>query len=474
MAQRTPARNENHPSDPTAGESSPASERSAVLEQRASRRTFIQSGGIMLAGGSVLGTNLSVARGAHAYGDDTLKIGLIGCGSRGTNAVIQAMNTDGATRLVAMADVFESNVQSAFRAINSKHGKTGPAGKRVDVDGARFVGLDGWKHVLQSDADVVFLTTPPGFRPLHFEKAIEACKHVFMEKPVATDAPGVRRVLAANEIAKQKGLAVAVGLQRHHEARYRECIERLHAGAIGDPVFARAYWNGAGSRLRAKPKNVSELEYQLRQWQHFNWIGGDQIAEQHIHNLDVINWLLGEHPVSAQGQGGRDSRSDQTLGETFDHHMVEFTYAKDVRLLSQCRHVRGCWNSVSEHVHGTQGSCDISAAIIRDPSGKVVWQSSQKPSKDRGCQQAQHDLFASLRKGEIPNEGDYGATSTMTAIMGRMASYSGKIVRWNEAFQSDQMLADVDTIRSLKDIAPVQPLPDGNYEVAIPGQTKVI
>ncbi|PHQ32706.1 Gfo/Idh/MocA family protein [Rhodopirellula bahusiensis] len=474
MPKRTSARNENAPSSQTDGGQDAVSEQSVVMNQRASRRTFIQSGGIMLAGGSVLGTNLSVARGAHAYGDDTLKIGLIGCGSRGTNAVIQAMNTDGATRLVAMADVFESNVQSSYRAIKSKHGKSDSHGQRVDVEGARFIGLDGWKHVLQSDADIVFLTTPPGFRPLHFEKAVEAGKHVFMEKPVATDAPGVRRVLAANEIAQQKGLAVAVGLQRHHEARYRECIEQLHEGAIGDPIFARAYWNGAGSKLRPRPNNVSELEYQLRQWQHFNWIGGDHIAEQHVHNLDVINWLLGEHPATAQGQGGRDTRSDQTLGETFDHHMVEFTYSNDVRLLSQCRHVRGCWNSVSEHVHGTKGSCDVSAAIIRDTTGKIVWQSSQKNSKDKGCQQAQNDLFASLRNGEIPNEGDYGATSTMTAIMGRMASYSGKIVRWNEALQSEQWLADVDAMHSLRDIAPVQPLPNGNYEVAIPGQTKVI
>ncbi|KLU01860.1 dehydrogenase [Rhodopirellula islandica] len=467
-----PPENES-PNDP-AGDPLSGSKRSAVLDQRANRRKFIQSGGIMLAGGSVLGTNLSVAQGAHVYGDDTLKIGLIGCGSRGTNAVIQALNTDGATRLVAMADAFENNLQSAYRAIKSKHGNSGPGGKRVDVDGARFVGLDGWKQVLQSDADIVFLTTPPGFRPLHFEKAIEAGKHVFMEKPVATDAPGVRRVLAANEVAKQKGLAVAVGLQRHHESRYRECVQRLQEGAIGDPIFARAYWNGAGSRLRPRPNNASELEYQLRQWQHFNWTGGDHIAEQHVHNLDVINWVLGQHPVSAQGQGGRDSRSDQTLGETFDHHMVEFTYAKDVRLLSQCRHVRGCWNTVSEHIHGTQGSCDISAAIIRDTSGKVVWQSAQKNSKDKGCQQAQDDLFAALRNGDIPNEGEYGATSTMTAIMGRMASYSGKIVRWNETLQSDQCLADVDALNSLQDIAPVQPLPDGNYAVAIPGQTKVL
>lgn len=436
------------------------------LTQRASRRKFIARGGMMLAGGTVLASNTAVARGAHAYGDDTIKIGLIGCGGRGTAATIQALNTDGAARLVAMADVFPSSLQSAYRSIHGKHRD------KVSVRDTRFAGLDAWKHVLSGDADVVILATPPGFRPLHFERAVAAGKHVFMEKPVATDAPGIRRVRAANELAKQKGLAVAVGLQRHHETRYRECIARLQDGAIGDFVYARAYWNGSGTAIRSRVAGMSELEHQIRNWQHFNWIGGDQITEQHIHNLDVINWLMDGHPTIAQGHGGVAAFNIDQHGDTFDHHMVEFTYGQGVKCMSQCRQARGCWNNISEHVHGTLGSCEINTATIRDSDGKIVWKSDHKAAKQEGWQQQQTDWLGGLRRGEILNECDHGIASTMTAIMGRMATYTGKRIRWEDAIQSESQLANIDALTSLADPAPVLPMSDGRYAIATPGQTK--
>ena len=434
----------------------------------ASRRNFIKGSGMMLAGGAIVGNNLQVARGAHAFGSDRVRIGLIGCGGRGTGAAIQALNTEGQTRLVAMADVFENQLQTSYRTIKSKHPE------KIDVRDSRFAGLDGYRKVLEHDVDLVILATPPGFRPEHFEAAVEAGKHVFMEKPVATDAPGVRRVLAAGEQATEKGLAVQVGLQRHHEFRYRECLDRLREGAIGDPVFARVYWNGGGVWVRPRKADQSELEYQLRNWYYFNWLCGDHITEQHIHNLDVINWLVGSHPLEAQGQGGREVRDGVNHGQIFDHHMVEFTYEGGLRMLSQCRHIRGCWNSVSEHVHGTRGYCEISKARIFDHRGKLRWQSETKEIQGKGWQQEHHDLFAALRRGERPNETRYGAESTMTAILGRMATYGGKIVKWDQALKSDLRLADTTALRSLKDPAPVQPDEQGRYEVPVPGQSRAV
>ena len=428
-----------------------------------SRRSFIKNGGIILAGSAIVGSNAKIASAAHAFGNDTIKIGLIGCGRRGTAAASQALTTDGSVELVSMCDVFQNNMHTAYRTLRWLHGD------KIKVGEARFDGLDGFRGVMQSDADVVILATPPGFRPLHFESAVNAGKHVFMEKPVATDAPGVRRVMAAGELASQKGLAVQVGLQRRHEPRYRECVDRLKNGSIGDPVFARAYWNGGDAWVRQRREKQTELEYQLRNWYYFNWLSGDLISEQHIHNLDVINWVLDAHPVEAQGQGGRELRRGDDHGQIFDHHMIEYTYGSGVRMLSQCRQMRGCWNSVSEHIHGTNGSAEISAGKIFDRSGKLIWKSQAENIKGKGWQQEQNDFFAALRQGERPNETEQGAMSTMTAIMGRMATYSGKIVRFKDAIRSDIQLANVDALHSLDDIAPVLRDAAGDYPLPIPG-----
>ena len=423
----------------------------------------------MLAGHAIVGSNLALARSAHGFGSDAIKIALIGCGRRGTAATIDMLNTSGgAIKLVAMADVFENNLHTAFRTINGKHGD------KVDVSERRYAGLNGFQQVMQSDADVVILATPAAFRPMQFEAAVTANKHVFMEKPVATDAPGVRRMLAANEVAKEKGLAVAVGLQRRHEPRYQECIARLKDGAIGDPIFARAYWNGVAGGVKARQKNQSELEYQLRNWHRFAWLGGDLISEHHIHNLDVINWLMDGHPIDAQGQGGRTVHAETTAGETFDHHMIEFSYESGAKLLSQCRLIRGCWNKIGEHVHGTTGSAEISSGKILDRRGNVIWQSDTQETKGKGLQQEQQDWISALRQGDIPNELEYGAASTMTAILGRMASYSGKLIKWNDAINSDISLADVANLERLDSKAPVVPAEDGRYLLPVPGSKSQI
>ncbi|MCA9218302.1 MAG: Gfo/Idh/MocA family oxidoreductase, partial [Planctomycetales bacterium] len=233
---------------------------------QSSRRKFIKNSSLLVAGGAVAG-QLSLARTAHAFGSDEIRIGLIGCGGRGTGAATQAMNTEGATKLIAMADAFDDRLQQSLRGIKGEHND------KVDVPPERrFVGFDAYKHVLESDADLIILATPPGFRPMHFEAAINAGKHVFMEKPVAVDAAGVRKVLKATAEAKKKNLAVQVGLQRRHERKYRETIARLQDGAIGDINLTRAYWNGGGVWVRPRQKGQTEMEYQMRNWYYFNWL----------------------------------------------------------------------------------------------------------------------------------------------------------------------------------------------------------
>lgn len=439
------------------------------LQAVTSRRDFIKRSSWLMAGSAVVG-GLSVARAAHAFGSDEIRIGLIGCGGRGTGAASEALNTaadedlqpNGRVRLVAMGDVFADRLQQAYRTLKGDHRDL------VEVPRDRqFSGLDAYQGVLQTDVDLVILATPPGFRPLHFEAAVQAGKHVFLEKPLATDASGVRRLLAANAEAEKKNLAVAVGLQRRHEQRYRETIRRLHEGAIGDILFTRVYWNGRGAAARPRKAGWTELEYQLRNWYYFTWLSGDHIVEQHIHNLDVSNWLLHGAPVECQGHGGRQARTGKGYGEIFDHHSVEYTYASGVKMFSQCRQVPGCWNAVAEFAHGTQGSADISGAKIYDRQGQLVWHFPG--GGKQGYQQEHNELVAALRRGEVLREGEVGAQATMTAILGRLATYSGRVVKWDEAIGAAGTLADTDRLHALADAAPVQPDATGAYAVAMPG-----
>ena len=436
-------------------------------DAKSSRRDFIKSSSAAIVAGGAVAGSLNIARAAHSYGSDEIKLGLVGCGGRGTGAAAQAMNTKGPTRLVAMADVFGDRLQSSVRTLKGKHGA------KFDVPAERqFVGLDGYQKVMDSDIDLVILATPPGFRPLHFETAVKAGKHVFMEKPVATDAPGVRRVLEAGELAAQKELLVQVGLQRRHEEAYKATIEKIHDGIIGDVVCTRVYWNGGGVWVRPRQKDQTELEYQLRNWYYFNWLCGDHITEQHIHNLDVGAWVHGGYPVSANGMGGREVRDGQDFGEIFDHHAVEYTFENGTKMFSQCRHIRGCWNSVSEHAHGTKGYANLSGGVIYNADGKEVF--SAKGMGRGGHQQEHHDLFADIRAGKRPNEAEYGAKSTMVAILGRMATYSGKNINWKDAIASEIALADFDGMKNFDQAAPVQPMENGRYHVPVPGKEKVV
>ena len=430
------------------------------------RRTFLKAGtaAVAAAGVGAATPSLSLARSAWAGGKDSVKVGLIGCGGRGRQAAIQAMNTNsGNVTLTAVADIFEGKLDAVEKAAKIQHED------KCQIGENKFLGFDAFEKLLETDCDLVILATPPGFRPLHFEKAVEAGKHVFMEKPVAVDAPGVRRVLKANESAQQQGLVVQVGLQRRHERAYMETIQRLQDGAIGNINLMRCYWNSGGVWDFPREADDTELKYQMRNWYYFNWLCGDHINEQHIHNIDVCNWLMDAYPVKAQGQGGRQVRTGLNFGQIYDHHFVEFTYENGAKMFSQCRHTREAWVQVSEFAHGDKGTCDIRAGKIFDNNGDMIWEYGK--GGRGGHQQEHHDLFAELADGRTPNEGDYGAFSTMTAILGRMATYTGKELTWDQAIDSELSLCDVDAIRSFEDAAPVNPDKEGRYPIPVPGKS---
>ncbi|MBT5706306.1 MAG: Gfo/Idh/MocA family oxidoreductase [Verrucomicrobia bacterium] len=438
-------------------------------EDAVSRRKFLKSTSTAVVGGSLL-SSLAIKPGVFADHHDEVKVALVGCGGRGSGAADQALNTydQGPIKLVAMADAFRDRLDGSFNNLHKKHGD------RVAVpEGQKFIGFDAYKQAIEL-ADVVILATPPGFRPIHFEEAVKQGKNVFMEKPVATDPAGVRKVLAAAKEAKKKNLKVGVGLQRHHQAGYIETIKRLQDGAIGDIIATRAYWNGNTPWVRkradlekAAGRKLTEMEYQMRNWYYFNWICGDHITEQHIHNLDVINWLKDGFPVKANGMGGAEVRVGKDFGEIFDHHAVEFEYADGSRMFSQCRHQVGCWNSVSEHAHGSKGNARLDRYTI---TGDNSWRFRGKGKNP--YQQEHDDLFHAIRNNEDYNEAEYGAKSSMTSILGRMATYSGKEVEWDKAIASEiSIMPD-----SFEWDAPTKsvPGPDGLYPHPIPGQSILV
>lgn len=390
-----------------------------------SRRGFIKGAA---AGSAVVGFNIPLsARPARAF-----KIGLIGCGGRGSGAAgnaIQAAKTQGDTATIyAVADLFKDRAERARRTHKIPKERT-------------FVGFDAFKKLLDLDLDYVILATPPHFRPEHFDLAVSAGKHVFTEKPVAVDAPGIRRFLAAGEKAKKNGISVAAGTQRRHQKQYVECQKRVADGAIGQIVNGRCYWNMGGLWTRQKEKGWSDTEWQVRNWLYFTWLSGDHITEQHVHNLDVINWFIGSHPIKARGMGGRQVRTGKDVyGNIFDHFATELIYANpqgsgypDIRVTSMCRQIVSCWNDVSEFVVGTKGSSNCRKNIW----GPNEWKWSGK--QQNPYVQEHINLQASIKedKGTL-NEAENVGHSTMTAILSRTTCYTGRDVTWDAMMKSDE------------------------------------
>ena len=429
------------------------------------RRDFLKNSSL-LAGGLLAAPLLSQAN-FFSGADDVIKIALIGCGGRGTGAAVQALSTKQNVQLVAMADAFrdrlDGSYQNILEALEDKK-------SRVQVkEENKFTGFDAYKKAIAL-ADVVILATPPGFRPIHFEEAVNQNKHIFMEKPVATDPAGIQRVLAAAEKAKAKKLNVVVGLQRRYQTSYRELIKRVHDGAIGEIVSAQAWWNNDGVWVRPRTASQTEMEYQMRNWYYFVWLCGDHITEQHIHNLDVINWALDAYPVNAQGMGGREVRKGKDYGQIFDHHYVEFHYPNGAVLNSQCRHQKGTLSKVDELLIGTKGKVYCDQARITDPKGNTIYQFDKK-QENQPYQNEHDELFAAIAKGEYKFwDAERGAKSSMTSILGRMATYSGQLAEWDRAINSGINIQPAKYDFSAP--PPVLPDADGNYPVAVPGVTK--
>jgi predicted dehydrogenase len=391
---------------------------------------------------------------ARGIQNQRLRIGLVGCGGRGTGAVINATEADPNVQIVAMGDAFKDELDGCYNFL------MGRIKDKMDVpEDRRFVGFDAYQKVLACDLDYVVLATPPGFRPQHFEAAIHAGKHVFFEKPVAVDGPGVRKVIAAAELAKQKGLSVVTGTQRRHDRAYMECMDRIHNGQIGDVVATYAYWNQGGLWMKPRKPEWSDLEWQMRNWLYFTWLSGDHIVEQHIHNIDVCNWSKDAHPTKCWAMGGREVRTDRAYGHVFDHFAVEYEYADSSKMMSTCRQIDGCYARVSEHIVGTKGTSDANNWI----RGESPW---RREGQRQDPYMLEHkDLIAAIRAGKPVNEGVRIAETTLTAVMGRMSAYSGKEVTWEQALASNESLVP----ESLSFGMHIEVPP-----VAVPGQTQIL
>jgi predicted dehydrogenase len=405
------------------------------------RRQFLKTSAattaIATAAGTIAGT-LSLAHGIYAAGDDTLRVGLIGCGGRGTGAASQALFADNRVKLTAMGDVFEDRLQSSLASLRETEGLA----EKIDVPAERqFVGFDAYQHVISSGVDVVLLTTPPHFRPLHLQAAVEAGKHVFAEKPCAVDAPGVHSVLRSCAQARQQGTSVVSGLCLRYHSGYRETVRRIQAGAIGPIRTLLA--NDYRGLLWMNPREPewTDMHWQMRNWYYFTWLSGDFNVEQHVHNLDVCAWAMGDqYPVKAIGMGGREVRKGPEFGNIFDHHSVVYEYADGARLISNTRQIAGCKGDISVNVLGSRGS----ALLTERRNGTRIAAEGEWIYRDEApnMYQIEHDeLFAGIRKGSPINNGQYMAKSSLLAIMGRMATYTGQEITWDMAWNSKEDLS---------------------------------
>jgi myo-inositol 2-dehydrogenase / D-chiro-inositol 1-dehydrogenase len=400
------------------------------------RRDFLKTS---VVAGSAAAAALSLAPAVHASANDVIRVGLVGCGGRGRGAAAQCVRGGRNVKLWAVGDTFRDRVNYALNEFRTRAN----IGDVMDVPESRqFVGLNAYQDVI-ANCDLVILATPPGFRPLHLQAAVNANKHIFTEKPVAVDGPGVRTVLALHDEADRRGLRVVAGLQRHYQTGYLQSMRRIHDGQIGTITSGRCYWNQGRLWHAERTPSRRDLEWQIRNWLYFTWLSGDHVCEQHVHNLDVINWAVGTHPVRCVGMGGRQVRTGPEFGHIYDHFAVEYEYPNDVHVLSMCRQIEGCAQNVSEAVTGTRGTwtsynpADPNSYRIR---GENAWVFNHRRD-DNNPYQKEHDILIDcIRQGRPINNLRYTAESTLTAIMGRMSAYTGRAVTWQQALESTETL----------------------------------
>ena len=414
------------------------------------RRDFLRASAAATAGLATQWTPGYAA--AHAGAAETIRVGVIGCGGRGTGAAANCINSAEGVELVAMGDLFPDRIERA------KNQLTRAIAEKFKVTPDRtFTGFDAYKQVIASDVDLVILATPPGFRPEHLKAAIDAGKHVFTEKPVAVDPVGIRSVIATADLAKSKNLAIVAGTQRRHDPKYIETIRRIHAGEIGDVMAGQVYWNQGGLWTAERKPEMSDAEWQIRNWLYFTWLSGDHVVEQHVHNIDVANWVLGGHPIRANGVGGRQVRTGPEYGHIYDHFGVEMEYENGARILSMCRQQDGTEGYVGEYFIGTKGTSNAADTI----RGATSWKYSGESVNP--YQQEHTNLIASIRAGTPLNEGRQVAESVLTAIMVREAAYTGQAVTWDQVLEAELDLTPKNLAFGDLPVAPV----------AMPGVTKL-
>jgi myo-inositol 2-dehydrogenase/D-chiro-inositol 1-dehydrogenase len=431
--------------------------------ERVSRRAFMRGSAVSLAALGLGGSRL------FAAGSDRIRVGLVGCGSRGTGAVRNCVDSSPNVEIVALGDLFPDRLEACLKTLKTNGDKDWSSSQpwqhadRVKVTpDTCFTGFDAYQKVINSGVDLVIFATSPHFRPTHLKAAVAAGKHVFIEKPVAVDPVGIRSVLASAERAQQKGLAIGAGTQRRHDPAYIEVMKRVHDGAIGSVVAGQCYWVQGWVRqwgfYHERQPQWSDMETQCRNWYYYAWLSGDHIVEQHVHNIDVLNWALGGHPVQAMGMGGRQVRIEPEFGNVFDHFAVEFEYANGARVLSMARQIAGCAERIDERIVGSIGVA----------KGGAI--EGAKPYKYAGpavnpYEQEHADLIASIRTGRPLNEGRQVAESTMTAILGRMSAYTGRALKWDWAMNASKL--DLTPPAYELGSLPVGPVP-------VPGKTPLV
>jgi myo-inositol 2-dehydrogenase / D-chiro-inositol 1-dehydrogenase len=426
------------------------------------RRDFLKTS--VIASAALAAPAILPGRLLAADNTETLRIGLIGCGGRGTGAAANALKADANVALVAMGDVFPDPLEKSLKALQ---GSEEIAAKVKVTPEKCFVGFDAYQKVLASGVDVVLLTTPPGFRPVHLQAAVAAGKHIFCEKPMATDAPGVRSVLASAAEAKQKNLSLVAGFCYRYNTGVRAFMEQVHNGAVGDIRAIHTAYNTAGVWSKPRQPGWTDMEWQMHNWYYFTWLSGDHIVEQAVHNIDKMSWLMKDvPPKNCMALGGRQVRTAPEFGQIYDHFAVVYEYDNDVRAFHFCRQQANTYSDNSDHVWGSDGVGHIVRAFTGPfvIKGKTNWR--HREEKMRDMYQIEHDeLFASIRRGKPINDGEWMAQSTMLAIMGRMAAYTGQLVTWEEAINSKENLFP----EKLAWDTPISVPP-----VAMPGVTKLI
>jgi predicted dehydrogenase len=414
------------------------------------RRDFIKT-----SAAASLAAAIPSGLGLYAAGSDAIRVGVIGCGGRGTGAAVDAVNSSPGVEIVALFDPFQDRLDGSLKTLREKV----PAAVKVKPD-ACFTGLDGHKKLLAiKDINYIVTAAPPGFRPLHLKAAVEAGKNVFMEKPVAVDPVGVRSVIASSALAEQKGLGIVAGTQRRHQRKYLETMKRIHDGAIGELVGGQCYWNQGDLWVIKKTPEMSDMEWHCRNWLYFSWTSGDHIVEQHVHNIDVMNWAFRATPVKVMGMGGRQERTGPEYGNIYDHFAVEFEYPGGVRVMSMCRQIKGCADRVEEKIVGTKGY----AFGYGEIGGAAPWKFEADEPNPYVVEHT--DLIASIRAGKPLNEGKRIAESTLCAILGRMSAYTGRAISWEWGLTSSKL--DLSPAKYEFGPNPVDP-------VAIPGKTPLV